>query len=323
MELAALKESLRKLAPNAVPVWTPDDQGDSLPTGNDQLDELLAGGLPEGSITELSGDRSSGKTALALSMAKARTDAGQLVAYLNTTGQFYPPAAAALGVDLRLLLVISFPKLALRPGAHPHQLDRGSRSQPRDKRLSKLDPTAALARATDILIRSKHFPLIIIDLPNPRLLPAKRAARLRQNAHASGAAVLTLARDPGATASATMRMRVWPHSSDRGTRRLEVRLEKSPRTGTRQSAVIHLSSHLVDHAPPRAIAKPLHRTAPGVAPKPPPRAIAKPLHRTAPGVATKPPPRAIAQPLHRTASGLAPKPTVRALAHQMSLQGVP
>ncbi|MBT8494067.1 MAG: hypothetical protein KJO07_13515 [Deltaproteobacteria bacterium] len=252
MELAALKESLRKLAPNAVPVWTPEDRENRLPTGNQTLDALLAGGLPEGAITELSGEASSGKTALALSMARARTENDQLVAFLDTSGQLYPPAAAALGIDLRRLLVISL----ARPGA---------------TRRTKLEPGVALARATDILIRARHFPLIIIDLPTARLLPAKRIARLRQNAHATGATLLTLCNQPGTTVGAAMRLRVWPHKGPRTSRRLEVRVEKSRAAGGR--AVVELSSFRVDHRPPRPLAKPINRTAPGVAPAKPTRAL--------------------------------------------------
>ncbi len=244
MELAVLKESLRKLAPNAVPAQRTHE---TRATGLGELDALLAGGLPRGGICEFSGEASSGKTALSLSIAARCTTKGELVAYLNARGELYPPTAAALGVDLARLLVVSF---------------------------SRSDALAIdLARATEILIRCRHIPLIIIDLPETRALAPARAQRLRQVAHAVGTSLVTLSDRKGATIGASVRIQVWPHQQKRdldSPRRIELHLEKGGHNpGGR--VVLELPSYRVDHAPPRAMRAPLQRTAPGAAPKPPPR----------------------------------------------------
>jgi len=247
MELAALKESLRKLAPSAMPLARSLEVH---PTGLRDLDALLCGGLPRGTLSEISGDTSSGKTALTLSIAATFTAAGQLVAYLNARSQLYPPTAAALGVDLSHLLLVSF------------------------ERANTLD--VDLARATEILIRARHIPLIIIDLPDPRLLSAKRIARLRQTANAVGASILALCDDQGSVNGASVRIQVWPHKrkARKGPRRVELQVIKGARRADARTT-IELPTHRVDHSPPAPVKEILRRTDPGVAPTPPMRAISR------------------------------------------------
>jgi len=248
MELAALKESLRKLAPHAIPL-EPGSSRSPLPTSHPELDALLAGGIPRGAITEIAGDVSSGKTALTLSMTAARTRESELVGYLDGRGELYPPTAAALGVQLSRLLVVSF-----------------ARSQ-----ALEID----LARAAEILIRSRHVPLLVLDLPSSHSLSAKRATRLRQLAHETGTALITLTSQPQTVVGAALRMRVWPHFSAAragrrpGLRQLEIHLDKGSHSARRTT--VELSPYRIDHCPPRPLADLLDRAQPGEPPAPPAR----------------------------------------------------
>ena len=84
-----------------------------VPSGRAAIDALLpGGGFPRGALTELCGGPASGKTAIALSALAAAMGERGLGAFVDGRGELYPPAAAALGVDLGRLLVV-------RPAASP------------------------------------------------------------------------------------------------------------------------------------------------------------------------------------------------------------
>ncbi len=77
------------------------------PTGNAAIDALLGGGFPLGSVCELTGPDSSGRSSLALSLlANACADAA--CAYIDVSDMMSPHSAAAAGVDLTNLLWVRF-----------------------------------------------------------------------------------------------------------------------------------------------------------------------------------------------------------------------
>ena len=76
-------------------------------TGIEPFDRLFpSGGLPLGHAVELCGEAASGRTSLALRALAAAHREGRLCAYVDGPRELYPPAAAALGVDLSRLLVL-------------------------------------------------------------------------------------------------------------------------------------------------------------------------------------------------------------------------
>jgi recombination protein RecA len=75
-----------------------------VPTGIAAIDALLEGGLPLGGITEVVGQESSGRTALALSFVATMTAAGKVCAWIDVSDALDPESAAASGVDLERLL---------------------------------------------------------------------------------------------------------------------------------------------------------------------------------------------------------------------------
>src|SRR5262245_32879198 len=74
-----------------------------VPSGIAALDTAI-GGLPRGTIVEVFGARSSGKTSLALSILSGRTQAGEVCALIDGTDAFDPESGAAAGIDMRQLL---------------------------------------------------------------------------------------------------------------------------------------------------------------------------------------------------------------------------
>lgn len=75
-------------------------------TGHSDLDELIGGGLPQGRITQFSGQPTSGMTTLALWSAAAAQREGDIAVYLDVSAAFDPEYAAMCGLDVENLLLI-------------------------------------------------------------------------------------------------------------------------------------------------------------------------------------------------------------------------
>ena len=88
------------------PVWRAADPHRLASTGWEALDAALAGGLPRGHLSEITGARSSGRTAVFCRIAAATCARGEIVALVDTHDRFDPASAEAAGVDLTRLLWI-------------------------------------------------------------------------------------------------------------------------------------------------------------------------------------------------------------------------
>ena len=98
--LASLRDEIRRLERR------PDRRAGVVPCGLAGVDEALpAGGFPRGTLSELRGGPASGKTAVALALVAA-LGREELAACVDGAGELYPPAAAALGVDLARFLLV-------------------------------------------------------------------------------------------------------------------------------------------------------------------------------------------------------------------------
>jgi protein ImuA len=75
-------------------------------SGREEVDRLIGGGFPRGSLVELAGPRGGGKTTLALSAVARAMAEGALAAWVDGRGELYAPGAAAHGVDLDRLLIV-------------------------------------------------------------------------------------------------------------------------------------------------------------------------------------------------------------------------
>jgi len=109
-------------------------------TGDAALDELLGGGWPMGILTEVAGR---GRTSLALRAVRAAQASGQPAAWVDGTASFCPTTA---GVDLASLAFV--------------------RPLSRRAKRSKSAPRNQLLFAADILLRSRAFALLVLDMPS-------------------------------------------------------------------------------------------------------------------------------------------------------------
>ncbi len=66
--------------------------------------DALAGGLPEGAITEICGDASSGRTSLALGLLASATGMGKVCAWVDISDRLSPRAAEEAGARLSNLV---------------------------------------------------------------------------------------------------------------------------------------------------------------------------------------------------------------------------
>ena len=85
------------------------DAGAHSPTGLPELDQLLAGGLPRGRLSEIVGPSSSGMTSLALSLLARTTRDGHCAGWIDCADAFDPASATTAGVELERVLWVRPP----------------------------------------------------------------------------------------------------------------------------------------------------------------------------------------------------------------------
>ena len=115
----------------------PDDR--VAPTGVPALDTALGGGLRRGHLSEVVGERSTGRTTLVCQVMAAAAARGEITALVDTHDRFDPRSAAAAGVDLSRLLWIR---------------DRG-------------DAARAL-KAMNLVLQAGGFGVVVLDLADAR-----------------------------------------------------------------------------------------------------------------------------------------------------------
>lgn len=125
--------------------WRERPAAERVPAGIAEVD-ALTGGLPRGSITEIHGPASSGRTSLLAAILAAATVREEICALVDAGDAFDPSSAEASGLDLSNLLWI-------RCGGNPeHAL-----------------------KAADLLIQGGGFGLVVLDLGD---VPAQIARRI-------------------------------------------------------------------------------------------------------------------------------------------------
>ncbi len=167
-----LREQIRKLEAQPRRYLT------ALRTGIAPFDGLFAsGGLPLGQAVELWGEAASGRTSLALRAVAAAGREKRLCAWVDGPKELYPPAAQALGVDLKSLLIV-------RPRA-PGQL----------------------VWTAVQLLRSGAFACVVLDLTHTGVRPGLAEGRKLHDAAQKGGTLLLLLTPPEAPADGMVRLR--------------------------------------------------------------------------------------------------------------------
>jgi len=137
------------------------------------LDNLLAGGIPRGRISEVVGPAGSGKTAIAASFAASTTNRGEVAAWIDLPNAFDPAAIESAGADLgRILWAFSDGAGAIKRAG---------------------DSTRNALKASETILGAGGFGLLVIDFGAMRYpLTQSAALRLARAAERSGTAVITM-----------------------------------------------------------------------------------------------------------------------------------
>jgi hypothetical protein len=159
--------------------------GGTLSTGFAALDEVLAGGVPAGAITELvsrpAAGASAGRTSIALATAGAAIHQGELVAWVDTYDSLDPRSLAASGALPGRFLWI----------------------RPRGREAHK-----QTLKAADLVLAAGGFGALVVDLvgvPASRI-PASTWVRLSHRLTSQRAAMLVLAQQTLAGTQAHLRL---------------------------------------------------------------------------------------------------------------------
>jgi hypothetical protein len=158
--------------------------------------DALTGGLPRGCLTEVCGPASSGRTTLLMATLAAATRRGEFCAVVDASDTLDPKSAAAAGVELERLLWVrcGCPELVERVGISSVRVKRTPSQSVFDFERTKSERTSSkknvlnennwrqaehrleqVLRATDLLLESGGFGLIVLDLGD---LPAQAARRI-------------------------------------------------------------------------------------------------------------------------------------------------
>src|SRR6266403_3985444 len=108
------------------------------PCGVTELDALLGGGFPRGSLVELCGPASSGRTSLAYSLLAQATERQEACAFVDVSDSLDPVSLAAAGVELpRLLWIRCGDSESQGPGLKASPYFSCSEKESGDSRMSK------------------------------------------------------------------------------------------------------------------------------------------------------------------------------------------
>jgi hypothetical protein len=192
--------------------WRPRPAAQTAPTGIFEVD-ALTGGLPRGALTEVCGPRSSGRTALLLSLLAEFTRRQELCTLVDAGDSFDPTSAAAAGMELGRLLWV-------RCGKAAGSRQRAAGSKNSDKTLGNVEQAL---RAADLVLQAGGFGLVALDLGDVPATTARRVPlaswfRFRRAVEETPAALLLLTQEAltGTCAALTLQLAVTAPAASPG-----------------------------------------------------------------------------------------------------------
>ena len=177
-----------------------------IPTGIAQLDAAI-GGIARGCVTEICGASSSGRTSVMLSLLARVTRREEAVALVDASDSFHPESATQAGVELkRLLWVRCAEQTAESRQQKAFQLTTNGQRPATKHRLARVEQAL---KATDLLLQSGGFGLIVVDLGDIRPEDARRVPlttwfRFRRAIENTPTALVILEQEPYAKTCASL-----------------------------------------------------------------------------------------------------------------------
>ncbi len=185
-------------------------------TGVAPVDQLLDGGLPIGTISEITGPASSGRTTITLAFLARRTQEGGVCALIDANDTFDPESAAANGVSLKHLLWVRCRNAPFEKPSSAVRFTPSDKKQTEEKPWPRLDQAI---RATDLLLQGGGFAVIVLDLADEaiehgRRIPLATWFRFRQAADRTRCSLVVLGKAAYAQSSAAVVLECQPDNID-------------------------------------------------------------------------------------------------------------
>jgi recA bacterial DNA recombination protein len=187
---------------------------DMASSGIAQID-ALTGGLPRGCLSEICGPDSSGRTSLMLAALAAATQREEVCTLIDVSDAFDPHSAASAGVNLERLLWV-------RCGSHPPSSAAARKRRPASnleewERRRMEDPVEQALRATDLLLQSSGFGMVVIDLAGVSTKMARRVPlttwfRFRRAVENNSTILLVIGTQPCAESCASLALKLGRQS---------------------------------------------------------------------------------------------------------------
>jgi recA bacterial DNA recombination protein len=200
----------------------------NLSTGIEVLDDLI-GGIPRGSLSEIFGTVSSGRTSLLFSMLAYATTHDEICALVDTHNVFAPSTAAAAGIDLDRLLWI-------RCAANIEHA----------------------FKATDLLLHAGGFGLVVLDMADVAGKDAKRIIsswwyRFRRTVENKPSAIVVMASDSCVRSCAALSLELkglpeWSCENDRDLAKDKIYVWQERKASRIDGLNTPVNSRLVTHA---------------------------------------------------------------------------
>jgi len=163
-------------------------------SGIPQIDSLT-GGFPRGCLSEICGRASSGRTSILIAALAAATRRQEVCSLVDSSDAFNPFSAAAAEVDFARLLWVRCGAYEKRP--------RGAQKNP------AMHAVEQTLRATDLLLQSGGFGMIVMDLADipftaARRIPLTTWFRFQRAVENKSTVLLVLAQSPLAATCASV-----------------------------------------------------------------------------------------------------------------------
>jgi hypothetical protein len=146
-------------------------------SGVSEIDQLT-GGLPRGSLSEICGPASSGRTSVLLASLASATRRGEVCALVDATDAFDPVSAVAAGVDFERLLWVQCGLPNPKDDREGHNFSRAKKIHSKERALTSegknYKSLERALRVTGLLLQSGGFGLVAIDLGDVPIQTARR-----------------------------------------------------------------------------------------------------------------------------------------------------
>jgi hypothetical protein len=194
--------------------WRSRPAAQTAATGIPEVD-ALSGGLPRGTLTEVCGSGSSGRTALLLSLLAEFTRREELCVLVDAGDCFDPASAEAAGVELGRLLWVRCGKVFSSSFLVSRKEPGGAQKTRNEKRETIVEQAL---RASDLVLQAGGFGLVALDLGDvppatARRVPLTSWFRFRRAVEETPAALLLLTQEAVAGTCAALTLQLEASAS--------------------------------------------------------------------------------------------------------------